>query len=221
MNLVRSAILLGSLLALTIPLTLVSLRESHAAATWVDVYAPFSGYWDRFGFSPPATHPAATWPDGVTADWATDFYKEPSTTGKWYRSSSSGSFVTTTVNQALNACNASSWTWAGLKYRFVVANDSGTLGWFADVHVDPNGYFLGVGAGLTNGMLIGYTKRWGYSSGCYEVSSDSGVHWHIEAYNYSMYSCYAPNATGASLAAGSGMLGAVGANATGPRQSCW
>src|SRR6185312_4510027 len=135
--------------------------------------------------------------------------------------SSGGDSVSTSVVMVGNTCSAGSWTYAGIKYAFQVTNGSGNLGWFEWAHVYPSGSGFSQYASVPYGTFIGYTYNWGFTTGCYEVSNNNGVHWHIVGYNYSAYACYAPWSSGSSLTAASSLLGAVGANATGTGQSCW
>ena len=190
-------------------------RSTSAAATWVEVRAPFNGYWDRWGWSPPSTHNA------YGADWATDYYQAPNANGYWYPVSSGGDSVSTRVSNIYNNCGGASWTYAGISYNFEVTNGSGTLGYFQWAHVYPTGSGFSWWASVPFGTFIGYTYRWGKVTGCWDVDNDNGVHWHIAGYNNSGFSCYAPNSTGAALTAWSSLLGAVGANATGYGQPCW
>ncbi|MGE3780230.1 MAG: hypothetical protein AB7F89_23780 [Pirellulaceae bacterium] len=190
---------------------------AKAAPTWVEVRAPFNGYWDRWGYSPPSSHNA------YGAEWATDYYQSPNATGYWYPVSSGGDSVTSAALYPYNNCGATSWTTAGISYNIQLANGSGTLGYFQWGHVYPTGSGFYNGQNLAFGEFIGYTYQWGFVGGCWEVTTPGGVHWHIAGDNYgtSTHSCYAPNATGAFLNAYSGLLGAVGANATSAPQSCW
>lgn len=193
----------------------VPFRTTNAAPTWVEVRAPFNGFWDRHGITPPSSHTT------YGADWATDYYKEPNATGYWYPVSSGGDAVSTVVSNVYNNCSGGSWTHAGISYNFQVTNGSGTLGYFQMAHIYPTGSGFSLWSSVPYGTFIGYTYRWGFVAGCWQVNLDNGVHWHIGGYNTSAYSCYAPNSTGASLTAATSLLGAVGANATGTGQPCW
>lgn len=201
-----------------------SARASHGPSnpSWVHVRAPFTGYWDRFGLADPSSHSPGYW----GGDWATDFYQASGTEGRWYASSSVGSSIAATVADRRNTCNKSSWEDAGVSYKISLTDSSGYLGWFSWNHVHPQtaagyGYWLGFGASLSNGMLIGTTHQYDYQAGCWEVSTPGGVHWHIVAYNEHNYACYYPHSSGTLLSQQTDILGAVGANATGPGQACW
>ena len=200
---------------------------------WVNVLAPFSGYWDKFGYSSPSSHP----PGAIPGDWATDYYKEAGAQGKWYSVSSDGSGHIAKVGLRNNACGASSWTTAGLRYRIDMywsSAPSTKFGHFAYVHVDPQvpgsqaESWLSVGATLSQGTTIGWTFKYSYLAGCWEVSNDSGTHWHILGYNQTHYSCWRPWTSGIPggswgdwLTQATSALGAVNSNATGTGQSCW
>lgn len=144
-----------------------------------------------------------------------------------YSSSSTNSFVTSQVTLQGNTCSASSWTYAGVKYRVGVTNDSGNLGWFEYDHVDPDGgsYFIAQGSYVTQGMKLGKTCLWNSGvvlPGCWEVTNNNGVHWHVVGVNHgSRYSCYPPYGWGTSLTKQSSLLGVVGSNATYRGAPCW
>lgn len=202
-----------------------SLSSAVAAPTWVELRAPFTGYWDRWGYAPPCCHLDPSTP-ASGGDWATDYYQQPGTTGYWYAYSSSttNAFVTAQVALQGNTCGASSWTWAGLKYRISVTNDSGNLGWFQYDHVDPDGgyYFVAQGSYVTNGFKLGKTYMWTPTYKCWEVNNDNGVHWHVVGLNHgTTYSCYPPHPTGTLLSKQTSLIGVVGSNATGRGASCW
>jgi hypothetical protein len=108
-----------------------------------------------------------------------------------------------------------------LRYKIALSDSSGSLGWWAYVHVDPAGVFYGNGAQLTSGSWIGKTKKYEYSLGCWEVSTNEGVHWHIVGFNNHNYSCYPPYAAGSFIAQNWDMVGAVGANGTSSYRGCW
>lgn len=231
----RTLLVLGAFVALSVlPTAQVHVARSGHSTRWVTVIAPFSGYWDKYGQSPPATHH-----DPLTAfilgDWATDFYQIPGTTGRWYSAMSDGSLYTAKVFSVTNACNAGSWTTAGLRYQIDLRDNTNTkIGHWGYIHVDPRSssgaqYWLSSGVTLAQGMKIGYTHQYSYLAGCWEVSNDAGVHWHIVGYNVHAYSCWYPWTSGtnpgppwgSTLTVGQDGMGAVGANATGPGQPCW
>jgi hypothetical protein len=134
-------------------------RSTSAAATWVEVRAPFNGYWDRWGWSPPSTHNA------YGADWATDYYQVPNANGYWYPVSSGGDSVSTRVSNIYNNCGGASWTYAGISYNFEVTNGSGTLGYFQWAHVYPTGSGFSWWASVPYGTFIGYTYSVGEGHG--------------------------------------------------------
>ncbi len=100
----RSTVLLAGLLfALSASsLFFIPGDPARAAATWVEVRAPFSGQWNKFGYAPPSSHPVGIW----GGDWATDYYQTPNAAGYWYAYSSSGSSVSTSVALVGNTCAA-------------------------------------------------------------------------------------------------------------------
>ncbi|MGH2607821.1 MAG: hypothetical protein ACRDHF_01920 [Tepidiformaceae bacterium] len=212
---------------LSIPASSLEVRATHGPPNpaWVEINAPFSGYFDRFGLAHPSVHDTGAW----NGDWETDFYREPSVEGRWYPgASSSGSWIVSriAVGGARNTCEKSSWTIAGYSYKIDLTDNSGYLGWFGLGHVDPEfvgggTYFISPGAQVADGMYIGTQKKWDELAGCWAVSTDAGVHWHVDAWNAHNYACYFPHASGTWLSSDFGVLGAVGANAMIARQPCW
>jgi hypothetical protein len=218
-------VLTGMAAAALVALVILPASIAWSAATWVEIRAPFTGYWDRWAYAPPCCHLGSGY-----GDWATDYYQTPYTTGYWYAYSSSSvnSFVTAQVVLKGNTCplQASSWSYAGIKYRIEVTNDSGDLGFFEYDHVDPDGgsYFIVQGSYVTQGMKIGRTYLWNGGvelPGCWEVTNNNGVHWHIVGYNNTAFSCYPPHAAGTFLTKQAGLLGVVGSNATYRGAPCW
>jgi hypothetical protein len=62
-------------------------------------------------------------------------------------------------------------------------------GWVSFGHLDGS-TSLTPGEAITDGQVLGQTKKWAFDGGCWEVTSDSGVHTHIEAYNKQYYACF-------------------------------
>jgi hypothetical protein len=171
--------------------------------------------------SNPSNHPAYGY------DWATDFYQSPGTLGKWYASASDAGSVTVKVDgNPTYSCDASTWTVAGLRYKFAIYRGTTLAGYWQYTHVDPRvpgagtQYWLSDGASVSNGMNIGWTYLYAPAS-CWQVSNSDGVHWHIAGYNNVHYSCYYPHSQATLLSQGSGVLGVVNSNATGTGQACW
>ena len=63
-------------------------------------------------------------------------------------------------------------------------------GWYAYGHVDSVN--VSYGQWITPGAALGKTKWCTDAGGCYQVSSASGVHAHLEMYNQN-YSGYSPD----------------------------
>jgi len=220
--------------ALTILVGVMLLLPATASAAhhtyWFHVKAPFSGYWDKWGYSNPASHPIG----GLSGNWATDYYQVSGTTGKWYASASDGGALSARVDSRTYACDAGTWDWAGLRYEIGLYrggfSSSTKHGAFIDTHVAPlvsgGGYWLSPGASLSNGMNIGSTYLYpNRGPACWDVDYDNSVHWHIVAGNSlpptPHYACYYPWSAGSFLSQGNGVLGAINANATANGQACY
>lgn len=86
-------------------------------------------------------------------------------------------------------------------------------------HIIP--YILSQYETMYFGYLIDFTYKFGYSS-CYQVNTDGGVHWHLEAGNASAvgnYACFYARPAGTALY-GADYLGLVGANTTTVDTAC-
>lgn len=196
------------------------LHSQNATAShftnWLEIRAPYAGYWDRFGFTRPQTH-HTPW----NGNWATDYYAAPGANGAFRIVNSNGGTAYGTVASRGSSCAGS--TWAGFAYTFSIYDGSGYRGWYVTAHVAdtaPGGwsYLLQPGQAVYNGTHIGQTAFWGKSS-CYEVDTFECVHWHIEMQQPTHYSCWFPWSAGSYLQITNG-LGAVGSNAL-SKTSCW
>jgi hypothetical protein len=193
---------------------------------WVHVKAPFAG---KFAW---ATPPTDTYPTAhgqpYGGDWSTDYYAVAGTAGALRISSSAGYAVSGYVlEQPKTSCLNPNY-WAGWKYKIRIDDSSlGARGWYVVSHVSEyngpgNPYYLSMGQTIYNGTHIGWTAWWQQPAAgtCYQVTTSAGVHWHVEMYNYTHYSCFYPYVRGQSLTT-SNVLGAVGANGTGKASACW
>ena len=77
---------------------------------------------------------------------------------------------------------------------------------------------VGVGAVVGPWTVLGYTSRFRYTS-CYQVSTDSGVHVHVEAANQHRYSCYIWRANGSGIDENT-VIGRVAVHYGGQRARC-
>lgn len=194
---------------------------------YINVMAPFSGYWDKFGAAPPSSHDRGV---AIPGDWATDYYQVPGWTGRWYTLSSDGSGHIGKVGLRNNACNAAGWSHTGLRYRFDLYWSSAPttkIGHFGYIRVDPripgmpyDTFFLNLGETPAQGREIGWTLRYAYHSVCWQVTVDAEVHWHVLGYNVSHYSCFHNWGAGAYLTQAGNGLGAVNVNILSARQPC-
>jgi hypothetical protein len=210
--------IIGAMLFAMLPGT----EASHGPQnpSWVTVMAPFNGTWNRNNWAPPQTHPPVDPPD-----WSTDYYATAGTSGNWYSQQSGGSWSTAII-QRTHACNAGAYTWAGYRYKLTLTDPSGYLGYWQYVHVHPVGSLgnivWGDGSSISQGGLLGYTHQYpNRGINCWDVSTDLGVHWHIEGWNNHNWSCFYPWAHSSNLTKQTSGLGAVGANAPKLRQPCW
>ena len=177
--------------------------------------APFTGYWDRFGYAPPATHPRSS------ADWATDIYQAQGTAVKLQAFAPSNVNLTFKVSYRGAGCS----TTDGPTVRVAVYWNGTNIGWLAYSHLASVPSGVSTGASIGNGAILGYTRQWTKQS-CYQVSNPNGVHTHLGAANVrnvagsTNYSCYAPLASGTQYPLGR-WIGIIGANnATNVQRAC-
>lgn len=198
-------------------LAFMAIGGSALAQDPVSIGMPFAGYWNRYGFAPPATHPVYhSW---TGAQWSTDLYAAPGTAVKFYVSSSA------TVKGKVKAVTAvpnCTWNGSAVDAGKYVAIDvmAGTkrLGSVVYVHLDAVG--VTVGQEITSGTSVGSLKLWSQST-CYNVTGSSGVHTHFEAGSAitGQYSCWQNYAAGTSLAAGA-VIGKVGTTGRTTKGAC-
>jgi hypothetical protein len=169
---------------------------------------PFTGWFDRFGASPPASHPA-----GDTADWATDLYAAEGTA---VQARFGGPGIKLKLNDVKATCTAGTsvlvdvWAYETRVGRVKYGHLTSVPSW---ITTGTNGV-----TNIPLGSTLGSLKKWPYSS-CYAVNTAEGVHTHFEAYNYVGYSCWTVTSK-TSYSAGT-RIGFVGSNkAYKARQHC-
>ncbi len=193
---------------------------------WVLVGAPYTGQWSTFEHPGAHHHPYG-------GDWGMDHLSGagPFTEGRLYISNNFGHSTWGKIEDRKPSC-ANPALWAGEYYRIGLYDAAlGYRGWVVMSHFTPysfsdpwNPNYYSVGATVFNGAVLGWTEFWGngnHVGTCYQVSVPQHSHWHVEMdQGAHAYSCFFPYSTGQTLAA-STTLGAVGANATQHKASCW
>jgi hypothetical protein len=173
---------------------------------------PFTGWFDRFGYS----HPSSHGPDAAPFDWHTDLYKAPDASVRAYATASTvpQSQITLKVVKRYELAGAGTSleldvkvyeTWVG---RIKYAHLKNVPNWTA-------------GTTLPNGQILGQLHLW--PPGQYwQVNGPTGVHTHFGAgnVNYHGYSCYINRASGTELAAGAHIAWVGTTRATAAKQAC-
>lgn len=198
-----------------------------------DVFAkgrsPFTGWWDRFGLSHPSVHwrvecePAQSgWYEydpgcgTLNGDWSLDYYAAPGTRVDFKGDGIGGPFAAQ-VWAVMPTCGSTS-SLGGYTVFVDVYVHGQKEGWISYGHL--NDVQVTAGQWIFWGQPLGYLKDWGHSYGCYEVSSPSGVHSHIEMYNSSSFACYVNWGSGSYISSNSD-LGHVGRSQySGVQQAC-
>lgn len=228
-SLLRIAALTAFGLAFLVAIPVSRLDADQSDSTRIIGYNGFAGWWDRFGVAHPSFHHRVEcepqysgWYTSKQAcyrgpgDWSLDYYNNP---GTWvrYNAFPQGGTLTARVWAIQPTCvagpSAGGWT------VFVDVYISGSWeGWMSYGHLDQ--IQVSPGQWISPGQLLGRLKRWPYSTGCWEVTTDQGVHSHVEFYNAFLYACYINYASGTYLAYPSG-LGLIGRTIyTAPRSPC-
>lgn len=176
------------------------------------------------GTTPPTHHR----PYG--GDWGLDFYAVPWTAGRFWTTHSAGLSKYGKIAANFSAC-LSPGDSAGLAYKIDIYDSTGKRGRYIQAHVNPfdsfgSPYMLPIGTTLGNGALLGHTYQFAYS-GCYQVMTTAGVHWHLEMSNLggvptpSHRACWWPTYSLGGSVSYTSALGAIGSNATSYDQPCW
>jgi hypothetical protein len=151
----------------------------------------------------------------IGGDWQVDVYKLPGNPGYFkvlYSAITTGKVV---FNGS--ACGTPG-VWAGRQYSVQIQNSSwGSRGTVYYLHVDdinPNSgasYVVALNTTISHNHMLGWTYQFS-NTNCYAVGSPQGVHWHIEMYQSTHYSCFLPHAYQAPLSS-STWMGKIGSNA--------
>jgi hypothetical protein len=170
---------------------------------------PFPGGFDRFGLAPATSH-------HTSGHVSTDLYATAGTAVKAYAHGHRGVSVTLkTAGAPVSTCGSS-----GESVKLNVYWDGTYVGWFLFGHLTaiPSTIRKG-GVTVPNGTVIGKTSTWPKRAGCWEVTTESGVHTHYTGFNSAEFACMAPYAK-VEIAEGRwiGLVGRTGADST--KQYC-
>ena len=215
----RSLAFLAMLLAMSglMVIPAADRSDAHIANGVFAVNAPFSGTVNRFNYT--SVHPlyhhtvyGGRIGQGV-GDWAVDFYvNAPVTEVRAHIGNTTIPYAPPhlKVLAVKPACASGVISYGGYWVSVGVYNTySGAyIGRVDYAHINsPQVY---EGQYINQGQLLGWTARFTRNS-CYDVSTDSGVHVHMEAYNSHHWACYSVSGWAQNLNAG-GRLGYVGSD---------
>lgn len=142
---------------------------------------PFTGWWDRFGWAHPSGH-------HTSGNWSTDLYQASGTPVRPRVYLPRNYALTLKVNSTPAVTCGS----AGKNVVLDVYAGSTRLGYIKYGHLNSVPSGLVTGTTVSQGTQLGTLSNWPWRTGCWEVSSTSGIHTHFTSYNYSGYSCYWP-----------------------------
>jgi Ricin-type beta-trefoil lectin domain-like len=217
----RTIIKLSPIVALVVCLAVYGVRivQANHYNNPDAVQAPFAGKWGDGGSGggeKPYTHPIR-----LGSDWSVDYYAVPGTAG-YYRAQSTSGTVSGNIDSTGSACSDPNLN-GGRQYRVQVQNTvNGSRGhvWYLHVsNVNPsNGQQYNPSGAIPNNYLLGWTYQFP-NSNCYQVSTASGVHLHIEMFQSHAYSCFRDYNLAQSLTSSS-ILGKIGSNGLNTRTPC-
>ncbi|MEU4533148.1 hypothetical protein AB0F49_33410 [Micromonospora ureilytica] len=157
------------------------------------VGAPFGGSWDRFSIANPRNHTPV-----FGGDLAFDYYGGQGQTVRAYIGTTAPfAGLIARVGAVGPTCRSGVIDDGGYAVRVDVTNTNGqNVGriWY--------GHLLGVpavGTGVGWGTPLGTLHQFRNNS-CYQVSSASGIHTHMETYSSSGYACWVDRPTNTGLA---------------------
>jgi len=175
---------------------------------------PFTGLFNKNGAANPASHPRFDF-NNIT-DWSTDLFAAAGTDATF--SVSSG--LTATVVWKGDTCPGVN---AGTTLFIDLSSNGVRYGRAVYSHLD--GVTLSQWSNVGNGTVLGKTKQWPLSWGCYEVSNANDVHIHFELgtdsgnVGINNEACWRSASTTTTLPAGS-QLGQFGQTGYTVKQAC-
>ncbi|MGH7158083.1 MAG: FG-GAP repeat domain-containing protein [Candidatus Saccharimonadales bacterium] len=182
--------------------------KAHASTNkYVEVGMPFAGRWGSSASGQANSH--ARWSGG---QFAQDIFENDEEVKL---------NVTNPGNGALSFAWAGNWDScngkAGKGVRIAIKVDNEKVGEVVYSHLDQ-----AVTSGdINNNMVLGKTKKWDTVDGCWEVSTDAGVHTHFEAKSDTgNFACYYPRDVGASVENGAPIARIGKTSATQSQQPC-
>jgi hypothetical protein len=165
---------------------------------------PFIGRWAANG-----TYPGSH--DNYSADWGTDLYAVPGTDVRVNVGYSTSGYALSISQVTTNNCGA------GKRVRVSVTFGGNEIGWVQYEHLDTS---VSTSTPISNGAVLGKTKKWPYSAGCYEVNTDQGVHTHVGMKNsQGGFSCFVDKGAGV-VAQENASIGVLGSTNSGQKQQC-
>lgn len=204
--------------------------SAHGDGSTVTVYNPVTdgdadhndvtAWWPWGADTAPASHHVVYGSWGYLNDWSIDVFAKaagrPIVT-PFGSKTNTGHPVQSKVVNVRAGCRSGNVADGGYVVT-VEARDTSTgavLGRADLMHVaSPR---VGVGTVLGPWTTIGTTSQFRYSS-CYQVSSTSGIHVHVEFINYHRYACYIPRAYNQGLTELTS-LGVVGSHSYGTQRA--
>lgn len=187
-------------------------------STFVSVGTPFEGHWDKFGYSHPGQHHRVEC-NPVTmgrfnnkqtlcygskgtvisgGDWSVDYYVHDtsSVTPVDFIAEAGGGALSSQVWAVYPTCSGGD---AGKTVFVDLYVDGRWQGWASYGHLNignPDNPYVEPGEWIVPGTVLGELKKWDEVPGCWSVSSDEGVHTHIEMWSKEYSSCYESHQSG-------------------------
>ena len=164
-------------------------RRCSVWGATVFVGMPFAGVWNRYGLANPSTH--KVYDSMGIADWSTDLFAAPGTAVRpRIYAPMNGSPYDLKVINTWSGC-------AGKGVRVGIYKSGSLIGTVSYAHLDAVPSFS-AGQKISTTTTLGKLKRWTNCSG-WSVSSNSGVHTHIEVGTKNGKACAMAYGAGKSL----------------------
>ncbi|HZM63593.1 MAG TPA: VCBS repeat-containing protein, partial [Candidatus Saccharimonadales bacterium] len=193
--------------ALAIGLSPLVEKPAAAATTkYAEIGMPFDGKWGSTASGQANEH------DLYSGNFAEDLFKKDAQV-KLNVSAPNGQTLGFDLLSTWDSCNGDAGK--GIRIGIKVGNES--VGWVSYTHLDE----MVTSGPITNGMVLGKTKKWEEVDGCWEVTTDAGVHTHFEARSDTgNYACYYDRPVTTSVANAVPIARIGDTNATDNQQSC-
>lgn len=182
-------------------------QPAYAATTKVaEIGMPFGGKWGSAASGQADVHTK------YSGNWAQDLFANGADV-QLNASAPNGGALSFDLLSTWQSCNGA----AGKGIKIAVKVDNEKVGEVSYAHLDQ----MITSGPITNGMVLGKTKKWDPVENCWEVATDAGVHAHFEAKSDAgNYACYYARPVTTVVNSGTAIARLGKTSATGEQQAC-